>query len=51
MIIVNKVENVSDWLFYTGEALKEMADWPGLTVHVKYAIILYPQFFFSAICM
>ena len=33
-LIVKQVENVSDWLFYVGGALKEVADWPGLTVMI-----------------
>ena len=31
-LIVKKVGNVSDWLFYAGGAFKDVADWPGLTV-------------------
>ena len=31
-LIVKKDGNVSDWLFYAGGALKEVADRPGLTI-------------------
>ena len=31
-LIVKKVGSFLDWLYYAGGALKEVADWPGLTV-------------------